>query len=462
MPDMTPLGNTGVVPSPTQGLNTLSSILGVQQQRQALQTGQYAQATAEAESTQKQQQSAELQAAQTLAKNGVQSGAYTNPDGTFNRQKMSDDISKVAPTYGQSIANQLLSGANEVVANKNAIQNLNQAQQGQLSGMFQSLATKKDLSKSDIVDAFNTMADLNPTPEFRRMLMSGLTHIPPDGDPQKLQGIVQQMASGLSGQAQQTPSSMDTGAAVQPGATNRFSGGFTPAGEPITKQLGPSQQLPYVRSAAAASTEGGQGAANDEQLYNNIVQEGTKATQIKSLSQDIQKLAGEVQTGSYSKGFANKWAAAAQTLGLSPENMTAATRRQILSKMTNQLKIQSEAGASTDAERGSIESAMPNPEEMTPQAVQQAARYVGAQADVKASRMDLANRHRQVNGGKSTGIRDADSQFMQHADPRIFEYQSIPAGKERQDYLKQHFSSAAEVTDFLKKADTLKAYGALK
>lgn len=240
MPEMTPMGNQVIPPDPQKGIGLMSSILGVQQQRQNLQTGQIQQATAQAESTQKQQQSNELQAAQTLAKNGTQSGAYTNPDGSFNRQRMADDISKVAPTYGQSISNQLLSGANEVVNNKRALQGLNQDQQTQFSGVLTSLATKKDLTNTDIIDAFSDAADINPSPEFRRMLMSGLTHIPANASSQQLQQLIQQVSSMTSGQQQQTPSSIDTGAAVQPGTTNRYSGGFTPAGASIAKQLGPS------------------------------------------------------------------------------------------------------------------------------------------------------------------------------------------------------------------------------
>jgi hypothetical protein len=226
--------------------------------------------------------------------------------------------------------------------------------------------------------------------------------------------------------------------------------------------LAPTEKLPYVRARGAAGVEGTAGASNDEALYNDIVQKGTKAVQLKSLTQDIRSLSREVQTGEYSKGMADKWSALKQTFGFKPDDNSFETKRQILSKMAAQLKTQSEAGASTDSERSGIASALPDPEHMNPAAVDQAARYVGALADTNAARSKFANQHRQVNGGTSTGIRESDSAFMRNADPKVFEYQSIPPGKERQDYLKQHFKSKDEVKAFLDKQQAMKGYGAIE
>lgn len=448
---------------PNQTVNTLSGIIGLKQQQQALQTGAIQQQTASAEMQQAQQRNKELQAAQQLAINGAKSGQYDDGEGGVDRQKLSDDILKVAPTYGQPIISSLLSQANEVVANKQAHQNLTLSQKKEMGDTFASLAADPEVDNTKFIDAVEKLRQAHRNdPEFSRMLTSMTTHYPGTAPVETQRSLLGRWSAAATGEPQAKPGTVDTGGVVQPGAVNQFSGAFTPSGGGIKKTLAPTEQLPYIRSRGAAGTEGVQGAANDEKLYNDIVQAGTKATQIKSLSQDVQGLANEVQTGQYSKAFADKWAALAQTFGLPAGAMDAATRRQLLSKAAARLKVQSEAGASTDSEREGISAAMPDPEHMTPQAVQQAARYVGAQADVNAARMDLANKHRQTNGGTSTGLRQTDSQFMQSADPKVFEYQNIPAGKERQDYLRHHFTSANDLKAFLSKIEALKSYGALK
>jgi hypothetical protein len=52
MPEMTPVANQVNPPDPTKGINTFSAILGIKQRQQQLQTGQYLQQTAQAESQQ--------------------------------------------------------------------------------------------------------------------------------------------------------------------------------------------------------------------------------------------------------------------------------------------------------------------------------------------------------------------------------------------------------------------------
>lgn len=464
MPDMiSPVGLQVQPPDPSKGLGLLSSIIGIRQQQQALQTGQALQQTAQANAQQDQQKNQELQAAQQVAINGAKSGQYDDGEGGIDRQKMANDILRVAPTYGQSQVSSLLSQANEVVANKQAHQNLTLSQKKEMGDTFASLAADPNVDNTKFIDAVEKLRQAhNNDPEFSRMLTSMTTHYPGTASADQQRAILGRWSAAATGESQVTPSTVDTGPSIQPGTQNKFTGAFTPGGAPITKGLTPTQQPNYIRSTAAAGAEGGQGAANDEKLYNDIVQTGGKATQIKSLSQDVQGLAQEVQTGQYSKAFADKWAALAQTFGLPSGAMDAATRRQLLSKAAARLKVQSEAGAATDAERAGVDAAMPDPDHMTPQAVQQAARYVGAQADVNSARMELANKHRQINGGTSTGLRAIDSQFMQSADPKVFEYQSIPPGNARQDYLRQHFTNAVDLKAFLSKQEALRSYGALK
>lgn len=464
MPDgIQPVGAMIQPPNPQQTLGTLSGIYGVQQARQNLQTGAIQQQTASAESQQVQQKNTELQKAQSVAIEGARSGAYDDGNGGINRQKMADDILKVAPVYGQGQVSSLLSQANEVVQNKQAHQNLTVSQKKEMGDTFGALAADPNVDNTKVIDSIEALRQAHPNdPEYSRLLTSQVMHLPNTAPTDQLRATLGRFAAAATGDPQSSPTTVDTGPNIQPGMQSKFTGAFTPGGAPVAKGLAPTQQPGYIRSTAAAGAEGGQGASNDEKLYNDIVQSGTKATQIKSLAQDVQGLSQEVQTGQYSKAFADKWSALAQTFGLPAGSTDAATKRQLLAKAAARLKMQSEAGASTDAERAGVDAAMPDPDHMSPSAVSQAARYVGAQADVNSARMDLANKHRQINGGTSSGLRSTDSQFMQSADPKVFEYQGISAGKERQDYLRQHFTNPDDLKAFLAKADALRSYGALK
>lgn len=236
MPDMTPVGNTVIPPNPMAGINSYSGMLGIRQQQQALQTGAYQQQSAQAGANQDQQKDRELQAAQALALNGAKSGQYTKPDGSLDRQKMADDISQVAPTYGQPVASSLLSQANEVVQNQKAHFELSSSKRNQMGETFAALAGDPDVDNTKVVDAFNELSETMKDPEERRMLFSMATHLPPNAKAADLQALMGKWSAAATGKPQVAPGQMDTGTQIQPGATNQFSGQFTPAGQPINKQ----------------------------------------------------------------------------------------------------------------------------------------------------------------------------------------------------------------------------------
>src|ERR1700748_27367 len=173
MPDsITPVAAQIKGPDINQGLGTISGLLGLRQQQQALQTGQYQQASAQAESQQAQQKNAEMQRAQAVALQGAQSGKYTKSDGTLDRMRMADDISMVAPTYGSQYAGQLLSQANEVVANQQALQTLGDDQRKRIGGSLQALASNPNLSHSDVVNWADQELGVNNDPGTRRLILS--------------------------------------------------------------------------------------------------------------------------------------------------------------------------------------------------------------------------------------------------------------------------------------------------
>lgn len=458
-------------PDPNQGISTVSGMLGLRQQQQNLQTGQLQQ-------QQEQLKTAQAQGVQDFFKTWDPSQHVADDGSTDLDSALQSKEFKGAGNAKPAIMQSLLDIKNKQLGNKQALSSLNSDLVKQFTTGMGSLAKDEDVvaDKTDPTTGVNAgrakidqfmgnFGKLSPDAARIAAIYGPVTqHAPPGKLAAGVAAMQMQGQSASEQQAQQNPAtgSYDTGANIVPYTVNRATGIPQPTGQQIPKQLGPTEQLPYKRQAAAAGTEGAAGAANDEDLYNTITQRGTQATKLKSLTQDISSLAGEVQTGQYSKAFADKWSALKQTFGFRPDDNSADTKRQILTKMAAQLKAASESGATTDSARAGIEASLPDPEHMGPAAVQQAARYVGSLADIDTARSRLAQQHRQVSGGQSTGLRAADSAFMQNADPKVFEYQNIPPGKERQDYLKQHFKSKDEVKAFLDKQQALRGYGAIQ
>ncbi|HUD10942.1 MAG TPA: hypothetical protein VMS08_00905 [Candidatus Saccharimonadia bacterium] len=221
---------------------------------------------------------------------------------------------------------------------------------------------------------------------------------------------------------------------------------------------------PTSTQVAQQTTSATAGASNDETAYSQIQQAGSKSKQISSMADDVANLAKSVQTGALSAGAASKWATTLQSLGIS--NVGADTweaKRQLLGKMAAQLRIQANVanGANTDAARADVEAAYPNPDTMSPGAVQEAAHYVKGLAQVNQARLNNADKFRAANNGSSLGVRAVDNQFTQNADPRAFVYNSLQPGVERQNFLKSHFSNPQELQQFLASKAILKHQGAL-
>jgi hypothetical protein len=332
-------------PDPQKGLGLLSSIIGVQQQRQNLQTGQYQQATAQAESQQAQQKNRELQAAQQLTINGAKSGQYDDGEGGIDRQKLSNDLLKVAPTYGQPIMSSLLSQANEIVQNKRAHQALSQEQQGQMGSTFGSLATKQDLTPSDFVDALNTLTDQNKDPQFKRMAMSMLTHLPPNASPQQLQQLARRWSIAAtdvgSAAAQSNPavSTMQAPGGLQPINTNpQAPGGTAPVGQPMPQGIAPGVVTSPMTGGLGVTTPSGgvrplggnapgfnptyAGQKNDIEAYRGEVQniraEAQQAPLARNINQQILRLTQDAKTGPGSDTWQHVIGAVGAPFGLSP------------------------------------------------------------------------------------------------------------------------------------------------
>lgn len=473
MPDgIQPVGAMIQPPNPQQAVGTLSGIIGLKQQQQALQTGQYQQQAAQAEAQQAQQKNTELQKVGALMKS-VHDGGYRDKAGNFDNVKFANDVSMVAPTYGQAIASTAVSRGNEIVANQRAKQGLTEESRGELGNVLTSLATNPQTRRGDVVDAMTRyITDHKDDPNAIRVATAQLALLPPDDGTPNFRNVLSNYAGSLTGKPQAAPSTVDTGTVIQPGQTSAVTGAFTPAGGAIPKQslvttpAGPlavatpargtlaplGQAAPGNLNTTRALQENVQGMAQDDRArYAQISQEGTNAQGGAQLADQVAKLADEVRTGKLSKEWTDR-------LTVLQQHDPSLTARQMLSKYAAQLKTMATAGATTDASRSQIDEGMPSPETMGPDAVKEAAQYVGGIFRMRGARQDYADRYAR-NAGSSIGLRDADDTFMRAADPSVFAYSALSPGKERQEFLQKHFGGdTAKLHQFGARLNQVKHY----
>ena len=271
-----------------KGLGAISTLIGLKQQQQALQTGQYTQASAQAKAQQDQQSNQAITAAQQTVINGAKSGKYTKEDGTFDRAKAADDVTASGGIYAAPYATQLLSAANELTQNQQAIQNLTTSKRKVIGDGISALAADPQIDHSKIINGIEAIREQYPNDkEMSRLLTSMGTGLPNNADSATLQKTLATAASMLKGTPVMTPSTIDSGATIQPGATNAYTGAFQPAGAPIQKTVAPSiQELGTGQKGLV--TQGGvtplPGAANL-----NTQQQQTFAAQAKGVSDRVEQ-----------------------------------------------------------------------------------------------------------------------------------------------------------------------------
>lgn len=221
-------------PSLNNSLGTLSSLYGVQQAKQNLATGAIQQQAASAESQQAQQKNTELQKAQQVAMQGAQSGAYDDGNGGIDRQKLANDILKVAPVYGQSQVGALLSQANEITSNKRAVQGLTTDRKTEMGNAIGSLAADPNVDNSKVIDTIEKLRAAHPNdPTYSRLLTSQMMHLPNSGDPKVLQDYLGRWSAGMTGTPQVAPATVQTPGGTQGVTQNRFTGTVAPGGAPV-------------------------------------------------------------------------------------------------------------------------------------------------------------------------------------------------------------------------------------
>ncbi len=280
----TPVATGIVPPNPQAGLNTLSNLLGIQQQRQALQTGQYTQASAQAESQVAGQNAKEKMALAQLLQDPVGNG-IVDSDGNPTKQAQSI-VMRAAPTTGAGHYADIVSAAGKKIEFNNAVNNLRTNERTEVQNTLGGVAADPNATASDAATALgNLVESKRGTPVYDDYKTIGETastvlnhadqeqkklgkQIPPGTEawrPLALNlvrgGLGAAGIAGAGGIAAGTPTIMQTATGQQPGviAPALAGGGFTPTGEEVSAPpsvvTGPGNQLLRVPRGATTATE---------------------------------------------------------------------------------------------------------------------------------------------------------------------------------------------------------------
>lgn len=245
-----------------QGLNQLSSIYGIRQQAQNLQTGLYRQQEAQAGAVQAQQQARETQAGAQLLADPIGNGILES-DGKTPTANAQSIIMRAMPTTGAAKYGDIVTAAQHKVDFDNAKMNLNlnerQAFNSAVAGAAAG-ATSPDEVR-DSVGQFLTSVKGSPVEKDFQTLantfLTGLNHVSSrptiPGQPEPWRQFSTQYGRavlgapatvGAGGIGTPTAATINTGQTVQPGvvAPPLQGGGFTPGGPPVQLRIPPGTQ----------------------------------------------------------------------------------------------------------------------------------------------------------------------------------------------------------------------------
>lgn len=428
--------------NPNAGLDTIqkyiglqSSQLGVQKQKQDLQTGQYSQQFEQARASQEAQKAKEFQAGAQLLSDPVGNGIL-NADGSPTENSLAI-VQRAMPMTGAGHYKNLIEGGKTKLEYTAASNSLTQGERAQLIGAASGVAADKAGKPEDaianmqgVVDSMSgspdqkhyaTMADA-----LQKMISSANKE---DGTGTKWRTSILQAErgnltpEGTVGAGGVATPGMGTNALGLPTVTDRVSG--TTGSAPLAPGYVPPT-APQVAGQTSAAT--GQ-VQNDNALFGKVMEGSAKSQSGIALADKVAELSDEVRTGKLSKEWADNLAVLKQK---DPQ----ITARQMLSKYAAQLKTLAESGASTDAERSQIDAGMPSPESMEPGAVKEASQYLHGYFKMSQARGANATQH-VSSTGSTQGLTLKDNSFMQGADPFVYSFKDMKREDQKEFLLKK-------------------------
>lgn len=233
MPDFgSPVANGITPPNPQQSLQTLSGILGVAQQKQALQSGQQQLQVGAGQAQQAQQEMSERQLLQqTLATGKDPDGnSVKNPDGSINNVAMGAFANKSLPLTGQGVQQHIIATQANQIGLNDSVRGLGQSYKNDISGIVRSGIGAQNPAPlvSNALDAYvQQNPDAATAVAHTKALVGNLNPgMPPADRDQSLQRLAMQLQPAASTAAQQAPQMGTTtgpGGGVQAFQTNPLS-----------------------------------------------------------------------------------------------------------------------------------------------------------------------------------------------------------------------------------------------
>lgn len=495
--------------SPQKGIQTLSGILGLKQQQQAL-AGQAAQ-------VQQEQQTASQRAGIAAFMQNFDPTKHVGADGTLDLDNVLTDpkLRQAAGDKFPELIQQMVGIKSAQLQAKQQLVNLNDSTRTQFQSLIGGLRTDPDVvndtpaGRAKVNQAMGQFAATGPDAARIAAIYGPVTeHTPPGKLAQAVSTIQLQAMDAATQAGKQAPQYLNTGDKFQNvnpqaaggnlGGSAPIAAGIAPGTNTFTDQAnntwaynpqnpghailvghgggtGPStgKQPPGAPPAPSSvptappvlklgeSQNAVQSGLDDQSVYGQIRAAANKAPVTKNILASIQTLADESKTGPGSRDLAAAETVISQVLPGFKAAGDAATNRQLLGKYVEQLALQTaEAnGASTDSARATVAAAIPDPEHMTPEAIKKAARFIQSQTQIAQARGAVAEKYKNEHGGSTQGLQAVDSQFMQNLDPRAFDYIHLPKAQRAQWMQDTFKGDTAAQKAFADKLSVIDHYG---
>lgn len=452
----TPVANQ-IAYDPTAAMKNISALLGVQQQQQALQQQRANIQTAQAQA-QQEQQTANQRAAIAHFQQNFDPASHLDEHGVLDINAVTDDPDfKNAGDAAPALLNMYTQIRGQQINNIQSLANLDNQTREQLNtglGQFREMPqVKEDTPEGrqmvqQFLDNFGKQG-----PEQQRiaqMFGNGVIHAPQGRLGEVIAGAQLQAMAASSQASAQAPGYLDTGTSFR--QTQPLAAGGS------AYDVGGGQSIP--KDIAGVQTATAQ-AQTDNQVANSAIQGANNAPLNKNILQNMKNLTFATPTGPGQKQISEAEAFLGQHVpGLSGATDDA-TKYQVLNKYAHQLAIQY-AGQNygTDAGRDLVQHSLPDPENMTPEALRQSIGFIDGQIQLSQARGALANQYKRAHNGSTSGYQQIDSEFMQNVDPRMFNYIGLKDKASQQQWIKQTFGNdKAGIADFARKMQTIQSLG---
>jgi hypothetical protein len=446
-------------PDPGRGIATLSGILGIKQQQQALETGQATQRSAQAKATVDTQGANENQNLARLLADPVGNGIV---DGDGNPTKNAQSIvMRAAPTTGADAYEKVVNAAKSKVEFNGAVNNLRGSERDQVVNALSGPAADPDATYDTLKSTLGNLVESKKgTPVYddyktiADTTLQGLDHVT-NKQKQTGQVIPVGQEAWRTGALNLARGSLGVSGVVGAGGIATPQQATTGAGTvnrvPVTGALtappgaAPGSPINPTPVQVAGQTKHEVGAADiDVQRASEVSNLQKQSSAMLPLTNEIDRLAHEIS----SSKIAGAVTAGLKNLGFAD----LASARTQLEKDLGLVKGPLAASAGSDSRAAAILEGYPTAE--TPEKTTHAAMdYIRGSFRQNVARGQLLSRHG-VNGFAA-----ADDEMTRSADPLVHEAAALPPGKPGGFY-SRNFGSPEEAQKFKDRVDALKKHTA--